>query len=501
MSDWPDQIGAVEAPAGLDLLPIDERSPLVLGVAIDVSGSMQTAIQNDGGGQRNRLEGVLDAVRDLARRYRAESALPELASGTELAKLFAYGFGFADRAEKYGKLGALAQRLLKEAPPIPSRVFRGAVRDLLEIAGVEPHTLSLKELDSRWSEIERGLWEQRMDLFGTTQMRAAMETVAERFAAELAPYAGTPHSALFLVSDGESKDGSPLEACRKIARRGTIVLACYLTGQDVAESRRLYARPQPDWPEGAVTLFRCSSVLQEDSLLLPVLREKGWTAYEGDRLFIQLNQSALMSEFVSFVFDLAPRAKQGPPPSDGPATPDVGIRGQPGSGLDHQNAVTIHGVVTGQTVTIVSGNNVTTIVHGIDKAEFNRAESDRYKDLGRAKIQLWGERLNRERRWEWDLLGHAIDHYVDAIRRDPDNQHAWTNLAYALHLVGETEKAYQCLERSFHLAKPGPNHPGNNYKQVKQAIDNKAYVSGGTVKRPVLPSWFWEKHGRLPLGR
>ena len=131
--------------------------------------------------------------------------------------------------------------------------------------------------------------------------------------------------------------------------------------------------------------------------------------------------------------------------------------------------------------------------------ELSRAESDRYKDLGRAKVQLWGERLNREGRWDWDLLGHAIDHYVDAIRRDPDSQHPWTNLAYVLYLVGEGDRAYKCLERSFNLAGPGPNHPGNNYKQVKRAIDSDTYLSGGRVERPPVPSWFWEKHSRLPL--
>ena len=141
-------------------------------------------------------------------------------------------------------------------------------------------------------------------------MLAAMETVAERFAAEFADYTGTPHSALFLVSDGDSKDGSPLGPCRKIARLGTVILSCYLTGQDIAEPRRLYARPQSGWPEGAVTLFRCSTVLEEDSLLLPVMRERGWGAGEGDRLFVQLNQSALVSEFVSFVLDLAPGSKR-----------------------------------------------------------------------------------------------------------------------------------------------------------------------------------------------
>jgi hypothetical protein len=85
-----------------------------------------------------------------------------------------------------------------------------------------------------------------------------------------------------------------------------------VTDTDVAAPRRLYARPQPGWPEGAVTLFRCSSVLGEDSLLLRVLRGKGWTAAEGDRLFLQLSQSALVAEFLSAVLDLG--AGQQPPP-------------------------------------------------------------------------------------------------------------------------------------------------------------------------------------------
>jgi hypothetical protein len=177
------------------------------------------------------------------------------------------------------------------------------------------------------------------------------------------------------------------------------------------------------------------------------------------------------------------------------------LRLQPGATPPQQSTVTAHGAVTGETVTIVSGtgNMVTTIVRGVGQREFSRGESDRYKDLGRAKVQLWGERLDRERQWDWDLLGHAIDDYVDAIRRDPENQHPWTNLAYVLYLVGETERAHQCLERSFTLAGPGPNNPGNNYKQVKRAIDSGAYLSGGKLQRPALPPRFWEKHGRLPL--
>src|SRR5207249_2316321 len=116
-----------------------------------------------------------------------------------------------------------AARFSKSAPPTPSRIFRGVVRDLLEVADIEPRTLSLKEIDAHWPTIEKRLWDQRLDLFGTTHMRAALEAVANRFAAEFAHSTGTPHSALLLVSDGKSQDGSPVEVCRTIANRGTII--------------------------------------------------------------------------------------------------------------------------------------------------------------------------------------------------------------------------------------------------------------------------------------
>lgn len=299
-----EQIGAVATPQGLDLLPIDVNSPLIIGFAIDVSGSMIQVMETESAGQTNRLEGVLDSIRDLGKRYRMHSASQEVASSSKLARLFAYGFGFADRAAKYGKLGPLAKRFVKDAPPIPSQIFHGSVRDLLEIAEVDSHTLSLEELDAQWEAIQERVWEQRVDLGGKTMMREVLKAVADRFNSEFTSYDGIPHSALFLASDGESKDGSPLDACDEIASSGTVILSCYLTDQDIAEPKRLFSRPQPNWPKGAETLFRCSSTLEEDSVLLPLLREKGWSATEGDRLFVQLNQSELLSEFVSFVLDV-----------------------------------------------------------------------------------------------------------------------------------------------------------------------------------------------------
>lgn len=233
--------------------------PAVLGLALDVSGSMQLVLRSDAAEQTSRLQGVLSAVRGLALLYRGKGLAPEVEAALPLVRLFALGIGFADRAAQYGKLGALLGRLSKDAPPVPARVFSGGVRDLFSLAGLEVDALSPGDLDRRWPQIEASLWEQRIDLFGSTCLREALAVAEQRFTAEFNHDRGTPHSALAIVSDGDSKDGSPLAACQRLAQRGTVILCCFLTSEDMAEAKRLYAQPQPGWPPGALALFRCSS--------------------------------------------------------------------------------------------------------------------------------------------------------------------------------------------------------------------------------------------------
>jgi tetratricopeptide (TPR) repeat protein len=141
-------------------------------------------------------------------------------------------------------------------------------------------------------------------------------------------------------------------------------------------------------------------------------------------------------------------------------------------------------VVTG------SRNVVTTILEGFGKNELNHLLSVEYKERGQRKIQEWG----RSRDWNWHLLGQAIECYIDAIRYDPNHQHPWTNLAYVYHLIGEEEKAKECLGKSHELAGPGRDHPGRNYKQVEKAIDRNTNLTGNTVTRPPMPDWFLEKY-------
>ena len=289
----------------MDLLPIDQATPMIVGVGIDVSGSMQSAIGNDSGTEKSRLEGVLESIQDLARCFRERRDDPTIEEALPLFRLFAIGFGFSDRAFKYGKLGALARRLHKDLPPIPKRVMRGAVRDLFEMSGVSGGSLSPRTIDAHWEQIHSGIWDQRLDLFGDTPICGGLNAVEKQFLTEFNGYDGTPQSALFLLSDGKSSDGDPVETCLRITSLGTIVCCCYLTSSDMPQTKQLYAEPQADWPEGARTLFRCATVLSEDALFLEPLRSRGWNATEGDRLFALMNHSSLISEFMGLIFDVS----------------------------------------------------------------------------------------------------------------------------------------------------------------------------------------------------
>jgi len=129
----------------------------------------------------------------------------------------------------------------------------------------------------------------------------------------------------------------------------------------------------------------------------------------------------------------------------------------------------------------------------IDSIKISERVSDEYKERGRNEVREWGKKMISGK-WDWYNLGNALEDYLDAIKNNPYNQHAWTNIAYVYYLIGYTDIADTCLARSYKLAKPGPNFPGRNYKNVEKAIRNNSYLSGGQINRPSIPNWFSEKY-------
>ena len=127
------------------------------------------------------------------------------------------------------------------------------------------------------------------------------------------------------------------------------------------------------------------------------------------------------------------------------------------------------------------------------------AQSQFYLDRGRERERTFAETLTRQDLWDWNPLGHAIEYYVTAIEYNPQNQHAWINLAYVFHLIGRLQEARKYLQKALELATPGPNYPGRHYKRVKKAIDNNTFLSGNPVRyRPPIPDQLREQLRQVP---
>lgn len=128
-----------------------------------------------------------------------------------------------------------------------------------------------------------------------------------------------------------------------------------------------------------------------------------------------------------------------------------------------------------------------------DKALRSEHRSLEYVERGRNEVREWGKKMVLGQ-WDWYSLGNAIEDYLSAIKYEPENQHAWTNIAYVYYLIGAIDIAKICLKTSYGLAEPGPNHPGRNYKNVETAILQNSTLSGGTLVRPPMPDWFKQKY-------
>jgi len=272
--------------------PPTPESPLLVGLLVDVSGSMTTAMDNHRGQSLNRLHAFEQSLGGLARKAKSISAG---GGGAGSVRLFAYGFGFGNPlAAIFGRSGA-------------------AVRDLLSGTHRSNSLISIEQLADEWQQYKDNVASLAVEMFGATPMVEVFDVAAARLRAEeqRRSFSG---KMLFVLSDGEPTDGNGQDVARRAASLksdGTLVISCYVTDQDITQLRELYAAAQPDWPDGAALMFECSSFLPNDPAFHAYLSEHHWAFDANSRLFSQINQSEVLDEFLSLV--LSPL--DSPPPS------------------------------------------------------------------------------------------------------------------------------------------------------------------------------------------
>jgi hypothetical protein len=280
------------------------RPPLLIGVLVDVSSSMAEQIGNSGQSETSRLEALRDSLDDFVERIRQYCA--EVGEDPRtLLSIFAYGFGFGNFITRIRGLN------------VPS------VQSLFTSGSDEP-LLSGEELLGNWARIKAHVTELRHTMFGATPMVAAFSKAEAAFSEfrERGRFRDPP--ILLVISDGVPTDpenaGPELViACADRMRdQGVVIASCFVAPRDLTLHRTLYEAPLPSWSAGARLMFECASPMGDFAEIAPELRDRGWDVPAGARLFGQINQSELLSEFVAAVV-----------PSKGRELSEATIEGEP----------------------------------------------------------------------------------------------------------------------------------------------------------------------------
>lgn len=323
-----------------------ENEPNILaGFALDLSGSMRENILNDSYSVMSRLDSVQNALRGMSESLRERM---ENTKSPESFRAFVYGFGlrtpagFADlvslmqaakemdltaevdqrrlhheedarrAASQYSDLAHLARGMgfggLVDgaAQAVKAMVVDKIASEIFSVLlshakVIGDSTVSARELADLWraSPSRPGLEEIEPLIFGATPMKAVATEIRERFG-RIAP-TDEERRFLFVVSDGEPSDGDPKQEFADIKRNNIDIISCFVTSSDIADPRVLWASPQQNWSSGARLMFDIATPIDERGALGRSLLAKGWEIEEGARLFVQVNHSAVLEEFMRAV--------------------------------------------------------------------------------------------------------------------------------------------------------------------------------------------------------
>lgn len=315
----------------------------IVGVGLDVSGSMEGSFDNRSTDMSSRLETVRAS---LGRKLDARTLR---AAGAEAppVRIFCYAFGLrdGDTCDLFSMLKAAEDVISKEeidrlarqyAAELRGKYSSGGTGDLGSLArslglgsfvtaaeeigknevkrrvaaevqrrlrtrlqSMGDTTLTIEEFANFWKGSSASLTDAEPLIYGNTPMCHALRDVRDRFRREFERVQGTDRAALLLlISDGEPTDGDPEPIAAEIRALGVSIVSCYLTSSDLASPRHLTSEPGANWPAGAVRLFNMASKLDLDSELSRYLLRQGWYVEPDAACFVQVNHSEVLDEFV-----------------------------------------------------------------------------------------------------------------------------------------------------------------------------------------------------------
>ncbi|HYT40974.1 MAG TPA: CHAT domain-containing protein [Methylomirabilota bacterium] len=327
---------------------------VLLGLAIDLSGSMIESIRNETGGHISRLESVRQSFKELiqeAHKSIRESRAKHIQTSLDV---FVYGFGLRSisvcdllsliKASRQIITQDLADELTQEfkrknqskykgfegagdfvrqlglegiaryAEDIAKRYTKAAARKYIwhkvkrsveeQLEKIGDTTLSIEEAAQLWEDSEDVLNNAEELLFGDTPVNEALAVVAERFERELSQRNKDTRPILLIVSDGKYSNVDAVPFIKKLHTLGVTIVSCVVTEKDIISQHTLLNTPDPGWEQGTNFLFEMASTLEENFEVKKFLLQKGWIVYPDAKLFVQANHSDNLKELAGITLSL-----------------------------------------------------------------------------------------------------------------------------------------------------------------------------------------------------
>ena len=138
-------------------------------------------------------------------------------------------------------------------------------------------------------------------IYAETPMKKALGEIEKRFDRELKKRAKETDSVLFVVSDGLPTDGDPRPIAQALREKGTTIVSCFVTDKNVVNPKILFSEAANGWGDGAKLMFDMASTIKKDSSFAKFLLEKDWQMGNEGKLFVQVNHSEVMEEFIRVI--------------------------------------------------------------------------------------------------------------------------------------------------------------------------------------------------------
>lgn len=136
-------------------------------------------------------------------------------------------------------------------------------------------------------------------IFGSTPMCKALTDAIYVFRGD----ATTDKKVLFILSDGESRDGDPRKFEKELRGLDVIIITCFLTSEPIRNPRCLFDPKQVIGRSGKQVLFEMSSTMKNMDAPITYLIDANWELPPSgeSRLFLQANSLDVVNEFCKIV--------------------------------------------------------------------------------------------------------------------------------------------------------------------------------------------------------